>query len=174
MVLDIPVRKFIGMMEHDGSKEPYESLPGQKAGFHEQECIEVLQRLGYACTPIEIVPQMMPVSGGPIRPIWFLPEQVTDSQEDGNWQRWVNHLEGTHGVITGVKRFLEVNKVLGHAVAWNREVYDPQGRGFIYSLEKFNDYGFVPRVYWKIQEIIDGRAAKNGSLNTCTGATEKV
>lgn len=145
MILHIPVEEFIEMIGHDGSAEPYEDLPGQKAGFHEQECIEVLQQLGYACTPIEIVPQIMPTPDGPIRPIWFSPEQA--ESEYWNWQRFIHHLKDTHGVITGVKEY--TSKVIGHAVAWNSVVYDPQG--YTYSIENAHHYSFIPRVYWKIQ-----------------------
>lgn len=174
MVLDISVEKFIRMIGHDGSDKPYEDYPGQKAGFHEQECIEVLQRLGYACTPIEIVPQLTPVVGGPLRPIWFFPEKLTGDPEDWNWQRFIRHLKGTRGVITGAKKRIDSSEMLGHAVAWDGLVHDPQGRGFTYTIEEAHNYGFIPRGYWKIQEIINGRSTKNGSFNTCAEETEKI
>lgn len=153
MALDIPVGEFIKMIGHDGSEQPYEDLPGQKAGFHEQECIEALQQLGYACTPIEIVPQMMPAPGGPIRPIWFPPIQFPTGPE-GNWRRFIQHLKETRGVITGAKKYK--NKMIGHAVAWNNVIYDPQGDGFIYAIEEAYNFSFTPRTYWKIQEVRNG------------------
>lgn len=152
MAIGIPVEKLIKMIGHDGSDEPYDELPGQKAGFHEQECIEVLQRLGYACTPIEIVPQMMPALRGPIRPIWFPLKQLTAAPEDWNWQRFIRHLKDTRGVITGVTK--RANGVIGHAVAWKGVIYDP--RGYMYTIEEAGNYNFVPRTYWKIQETMNG------------------
>ena len=151
MVLDLPVEEFIKMIGHDGSAEPYPAYPGQKAGFHEQECIEVVQQLGYACTPIEIVPQMMPMPGGPIRPIWF---PGTDSdREENNWQRFKRHLTDTYGVITGLRQRAS-GAVIGHAVAWDgKNIDDSQGEGSLYSLEEVSDFGFTPRVCWKIQEV---------------------
>ncbi len=179
MVLDIPVKKFIEMIGHDGSAKPYEGYSDQIAGFHEQECIEVLQQLGYACTPIEIIPQIMPVPGGPIRPVWFLPERLTGDPEDvtllnWNWQRFICHLKGTRGVITGAKKRIDSDEMLGHAVAWDGLIHDPQGKGFTYTIEEAHNYGFIPRGYWKIQEIINGRSTKNGSFNTCAEETEKI
>jgi len=158
MALDVPVERFIKMIGHDGSAEPYENLPGQKAGFHEQECIEVLLQFAAACTPIEIVPQMVPMPGGPIRPIWFFPEQLKANPEDWNWQRFKRHLKGTHGVITGARGYPWGGKLMGHAVAWNgREslpmIYDPRGKGYVYPIEAAHAHGFKPRVYWKIQEM---------------------
>ncbi len=167
MALDMAVEKFIDTIGHDGSDEPYAGLPGQKAGFHEQECIEVCQQFGYACTPIEIVPQMMPVPDGPVRQIWFRPEQRLTE----NWARFRRHLEGTRGVLTGVKKRLNedaVGHTLGHAVAWNGMIYDPQGKGFIYLFENAYQFGFVPRTYWKIQEVMNGRGREDGSFNTST------
>ena len=139
------------MIGHDGSAEPYTAYPGQKAGFHEQECIEVAQQLGYACTLIEIVPQMMPMPVGPIRPIWF---PGTDSdREENNWRRFKRHLTTTYGVITGLKQRAS-GEMIGHAVAWDgNNIYDSQGSGWIYSLEKASDFRFTPRNYWKIQEV---------------------
>jgi len=151
MVTDLSVKKFIEMIGHDGSAEPYKDFPGLKAGFHEQECIEVLQQLGYSCTPIEIVPQMIPVPGVPVRPIWF---PSTDNPEDGNRWRWVRHLRGTRGVITGARKRINDDKILGHAVAWDgMTIYDPQGKGLEYTLDQIDDYGFMPRVYWKVRAI---------------------
>lgn len=161
MAINISVEKFIEKIGHDGSAKPYKEYPDHKAGFHEQECIEVLQQLGYACTPIEIVPQLMPVLGGPIRPIWFLPERLTGDPEDAtllnwNWQRFIRHLEGSQGVITGTKKRINSKEALGHAVAWGGKVYDPQGKGFIYAIEEASNYGFIPRGYWKIEETVNG------------------
>lgn len=174
MVLNIPVKKFIRMIGHDGSDEPYELFPGQKAGFHEQECIEVLQRLGYACTVIEIVPQLMPGPGGPVRPIWFPSKKLTGDPEDWNWERFIHHLKGTRGVITGAKKRIDSDEWLGHAVAWDGLIHDSQGRGFTYPIEKAHDYGFTPRNYWKVQEITNGRSSKNGSFNTWAEETKKI
>jgi hypothetical protein len=150
MAIHLSVLKFIEMIGHDGSAEPYEDFPGLKAGFHEQECIEVLQWRGFSCTPIEIVPQMTPAPGVPVRPVWFPPGH---SSEDGNRQRFICHLRESRGVITGMKKYINNDKMIGHSVAWDGMIYDPQGKGFVYTLEQMGDYGFMPRVYWKVQEI---------------------
>jgi hypothetical protein len=151
MVLDITVEELTQLIGHTGSAELYDTLPGQKAGFHEQECIEAAQLLGYACTPTEVVPQMMPYPGGPIRSIWF-PGTESD-REENNWRRFKRHLTNTCGVITGLSQRTS-SGVVGHAVAWDGDnIYDSRGEGFIYSLEEASDFGFTPRTYWKIQEV---------------------
>jgi hypothetical protein len=153
MVLDLSVEEFTELIGHDGSAEPYVNLPGQKAGFHEQECIEVAQQLGYACTPIEIVPQMMPMPGGPVRPIWF--PGTEEDREENNWRRFIRHLTNTYGVITGMRQRINNGGMVGHAVAWDGEnIYDPQGVGFLYYINEASDFGFTPRTYWKIQEVV--------------------
>jgi len=153
MVIDLPVKKFIKMIGHDGSDEPYEDFPGLKAGFHEQECIEVLQQQGYSCTPIEIVPQMIAAPGAPVRPVWFPPSCSPSLKKTGNWLRFTRHLEGTRGVITGAKKRINDDEIRGHAVAWDGIIHDPQGKGFGYTLGQMDDYGFMPRVYWKVQGV---------------------
>jgi len=153
MVVDLTLKEFTDRIGHDGSNEPYEEIPGMKGGFHTQECIEVLQEMGLACTPIEIVPQMRPTPDGPTCPIWFSPEHLTADPEDWNWQRLKRHLNCSSGVITGINRKTN-NEIIGHAVAWNgREavIYDPLG--YNYSIDQAGYYGFTPQTYWKVQKI---------------------
>jgi hypothetical protein len=156
MAIDIPVAEFIEDIGHDGGAEPYPSLD-TKAGFHEQECIDVLQRRGFACTPVEIVPQMVPFDRGPARQIWFGGQRPGLSPEDCNWERFLTHLQGTCGVLTGVKKKINSNSFIGHAVAWfDGMIHDPQGSGYIYSIDDAPNYGYIPRAYWKIQEVTNG------------------
>jgi hypothetical protein len=156
MAIDIPVAEFIEDIGHDGGAEPYSSLD-TKAGFHEQECIDVLQRRGFACTPVEIVPQMVPFERGPARQIWFGGQRPGLSPEDCNWERFLTHLQGTCGVLTGVKKKINSNSFIGHAVAWfDGMIHDPQGSGYIYSIDDAPNYGYIPRAYWKIQEVTNG------------------
>jgi len=164
MVVKVPIEQFIKLLGHDGSAKPYPEMPEQVAGFHEQECIEVLQHLGFACTPIEIVPQMVPLPGGPVRQIWF-PAKNTPIQntsnciefsklKGGNRERFYRHIKMTTGVFTGIKHGHRRARPIGHAVAWDGEkVYDPQGDGLMYPFYNMNDYGFTPHTYWKVQKI---------------------
>jgi len=153
MVLGMDPEEFIKQIGHDGSDEPYrrESL---KAGFHEQECIEVLQRWGYACTPIEIMPRISPHSDGwDARSIFFGGGGTQD-----NWDRLLYHLEYYCGVLTGLYT-PPARAEVGHAVAWDfdtRMIYDPIAGGLIYSLEDAHKYGFTPGCFWKVQNVIHG------------------
>lgn len=152
-VLNYKCSWFIDQIGHDGSDEPYD-IPGVKRGFHQQECIEVLQRLGYACTSIEVVPQIQPFAGGPIRQIWF-PGEGTEQQR--NDSRFALHLKGTVGVLTGLVLPGEGRMAIGHAVAWcgkRRLVFDNRKNiPSVYPLSMSARYGFTPNTYWKIQRI---------------------
>lgn len=140
MAIDHTPEWFIEEIGHDGSDEPY-AKPGLKAGFHEQECIEVLQRWGYACTPIEIGPMISPHHDlHDARHIYF------GSEMTANWERLLRHLKGAQGVLTGVY------KNTGHAVAWDgAEIYDPMWR--CYLLEDAHKHGYTPICFWKVQDV---------------------
>lgn len=146
MALDLATHDFIRLIGHDGRAEPYK-LPGLKAGFHEQECIEAAQSLGYACTPVEILPCITPnADGSETRCIYF-------GDEDGNWARFLHHLHEADGVITGV--YTGGVQLRGHAVAWShleRMIYDPKG-GRTYDLDGSKVNHFLPRCFWKIQKV---------------------
>jgi hypothetical protein len=151
MVVDMPVSRFIQQIGHPGAEEPYD-IKGLKAGFHEQECIDVIQRLGYACTPIEIVPTISPhPDGRDGRPIFF------GLGESDNWERLLRHMADTSGVLTGIYKKLDrPTQVIGHAVAWDhveKKIYDPNFKGQIYAFTESYNYGFVPRCFWKLQRV---------------------
>ncbi len=145
---------FMGQIGHDGSEEPYHNLLGVKQGFHQQECIEVLQKLGYSCTPIELVPQIQPSVGGPIRQIWF---PGGGMQEQNNRDRFAWHLRGTQGVLTGVVMQGNNQPALGHAVAWFGTVRlirdNRRDIPTTYAFEDASKYNFIPNTYWKVQRI---------------------
>jgi len=150
MVVNKPVVWFIRQIGHPGAEEPY-GVKGLKAGFHEQECIDVVQELGFSCTPIEIHPTISPhPDGKDARPIFF------GNNEAANWDRLLKHLYQTRGVLTGIYRKpSQPEKIIGHAVAWDnadRQVYDPN-QGRVYQLSEAYNYGFIPRCFWKVQKV---------------------
>ena len=148
MVIGRPPAWLIEQIGHDGSAEPYKDK-SLKAGFHEQECIEILQDLSYSCTPIEALPTITPaLDGHEVRPIYF------GGGVAGNWVRFLRHLDGACGVLTGTyTRPGEGNCVRGHAVAWDGvEIHDPIGPR-IYPLEDAHKYGFTPGCFWKVQDV---------------------
>lgn len=148
MVIDKTPEWMIEQIGHDGSDEPYQA-PWLKAGFHEQECVEVVQLLGYACTPIEALPTIAPaLDGREVRPVYFGGAPV------GNWERFLRHLSGTCGVLTGTyTKPGEPNCVRGHAVAWDGSmVHDPIGPR-CYPFEEAAKYGFTPGCFWKVQDV---------------------
>jgi len=140
---------MIRQIGHDGSSTPYKDKEF-RAGFHEQECIEVLQRFGYACTPIEAVPAISPTGSlDEYRLIYFGEDEMVS-----NIERFKRHLEGSCGVLTGV--YIRGAKTVGHAVAWDgaeQQIYDPNLGGRVYPFEDASKFGFTPRCYWKVQYV---------------------
>ena len=173
-VIDRSLPWLIDQIGHDGSDEPY-MLPGVHSGFHQQECIEVLQKLGYACTPIEVVPQIQPYAGGPVRQIWF---PGLGTQEQRNDDRFAQHLKGTVGVLTGLVLPGGQQLAIGHAVAWcgkRRLIFDSRKNiPTVYPLSMCGTYGFTPNTYWKVQRIHNVRTTKNGPLNSSAAIPEEV
>jgi hypothetical protein len=139
---------FIQTIGHDGSAEPYKDK-SFKAGFHAQECIEVLEDLSYSCTPIEIVPQISPhADGHDARAIFF------GDEEQGNWDRLLRHLEKSSGVLTGM--YDAARGPVGHAVAWDCDtwtIYDPIAGGRVYTLDEAVAYRFTLGCFWKVQNV---------------------
>lgn len=153
MVMNLEPKVVIWYIGHDGSDEPYDR-EGLKAGFHEQECIEVASRFGYACTPIEAVPTISPYLGlgtQDARSIYF-GKELAD-----NWVRFLRHLDGTCGVLTGTYTFPgDSAPIRGHAVAWDgvttQKIHDPIGPR-CYPFEDAAKYGFTPGCFWKVQYV---------------------
>ena len=152
MAVNKPVTWFIQEIGHPGAEEPY-GVKGLKAGFHEQECIEVIQRMGLTCTPIELYPTISPhPDGSDAKPIFF------GMGESDNWERMLRHMNEDTGVFTGIyKRPKKKPEFIGHATAWDCEkklIYDPiMGRTFPFI--HMRDYNFYPRCFWKIQRVLN-------------------
>jgi len=142
MACGIPFAVFIDMLGHDGGDLPYTNKLF-KAGFHPQECIEVVQRLSWSCTPIELFPQITP-DNIEQRNILF------NGDESGNWARFLLHLNNCkNGVIEGTTNKQGI--IIGHAVAWDGcHVYDP--KGVIYSFSEHQNLNFYPKVLWKLKK----------------------
>ncbi len=148
MVIGQTPEWLIEQIGHDGSEEPYADK-SFKAGFHEQECIEVLEGLNYACTPIEILPRISPhVDGHDARTLYF------GTGEQGNWDRLLHHLKQADGVLTGL--YSNQRGQVGHAAAWDCDtetVYDPIAGGRLYSLTEADDNIFTLGCFWKVQDV---------------------
>jgi hypothetical protein len=140
MACDVPWIVFLTMIGHNGDACPY-SDPSIRVGFHVQECIEVAQKMGWSCTPIELFPVSTPGNGEEFT-IFF-------GGPDGNWARFLQHLGSCKaGVIEGCCKRKDGGEV-GHAVAWDgTHIYDPKGK--IYSFSEHEENNFYPRVLWKL------------------------
>ncbi len=102
MALGITYDQLIKSIGHDGQKIIFPDLPdpGKRQGFHIQEVVDVAIKMGIAVTPIEALPYSTP-DGQKVYGVNF------------KIKRFQNHLIGSRGVITGMK------KKWRHAVYWD-------------------------------------------------------
>jgi len=142
--LGIPVANLIDKIGHTESH-----------GFHVQECIEVAVNLGFACTPIELVPQALLTPTSQPRAVWFPQYKLSSDlsldwgDKSGNVLRLYTHMRGNEGVLTG-----QVTSGIGHAVNWhNNEIWDTRERGFAYKFGECDANGFHPQCFWKVQKV---------------------
>ena len=124
--------EFIG---HDGSEIIYPGLkdPANRKGFHIQEILDAVMRLGYGLIPIEA------------RPVQIILENHTDYYEvPVGVERFYNHLKDHNGIIIGKNP-----SGLYHAVAWvDNKIIDPIGR--IYGLDSCK---FDIKIFWRLVKI---------------------
>lgn len=147
MALDVPVEEFIRLIGHDGSEIVCPSLaePAGRRGFHEQECVSAALALGFACTPIELIPNSA-FLGGHTRPIEFPPGT---QNFDGNRDRFAKHVDRSRGVLTGMGRSTR------HAVAYDRGLICNPDNGTMYcfSFEDCEARSFYPSSLWRVDRI---------------------
>ena len=134
MVTDISIEELTTLIGHDGSAivNPDLPSPANRKGFHNQEIIDAVLRLGFAVTPIH---------PHPIQTVYGYDEYVLPFDE----QRFHNHLKCCDGMLCGKAR------KYWHAVAWDHssgKIYDPQGR--IYSLD---DCKISIEIFWRFDKI---------------------
>lgn len=154
MALDVAVDYLMTVIGHDGSAIQFVGLPepGCRRGHHIQECIEVCLRRGFSVTPVELFPAIRPTpqplpppgTSGSLTIHCDHPVMFGDTW-NGNWSRFVHHLETSRGVITGQGR------ATGHAVAYDHgRIYDPDGREYDYSREACEARGFFTQYLWRL------------------------
>jgi hypothetical protein len=141
MVLNVSVHDFIRHIGHDGSEISWPSLPEPacRRGFHIQECIELVDRLGFTVTPFEMLPRHAPAFVVPALTIYY------GGSEQTAFERIAAIVKRGQGVITGH------NNTIGHAVAYDHGIiYDPNGSWYKYGeCEKHNFIGYCA---WEIYE----------------------
>ncbi len=133
--LDISFSEFIERVGHDGSEQVYKDLKFRR-GFHVQECIDIAERMGVTCVPIEHHYASTP-TGLETYLIGTLEEQS---------QRFSRYLDETpRGVLQGV-RLNSKQQTIGHACAWvGDRVYDSNTSGN-WQKTKSSPYKFQDRL----------------------------
>ncbi len=138
--LDVAVLDFIRHIGHDGSEIIWPTLtePSSRRGFHIQECLDLLYRLGRTAMPFEAIPTHTPAFTVPSVPVLF------GGSEQSAMERFKRIVYQTHGVITGIS-------LVGHAVAYDHgTICDPNGDIYHYSPEICEAKGFICTCAWSI------------------------
>lgn len=143
--IDEELGNFLTLLGHDGSQRPYtgkyQSMP---AGFHTQECIDALLKLGWAATPILYRPEIQACVGGPIRDVFLNPDD-----------RFWAHTSAARGFIIGSLYPDESHPApRGHAMSVSYgDFYDPRGRGNWYSAGGSLLKDFNPHTFYRLEEL---------------------
>lgn len=137
--IDYPVEEIIRKLGHDGSEMPYEGeFADYRAGWHVDELIDVLDRLGWSATPFQYAPCVVPQPEAPPRMVF-----------EDNDTRFFHHLKGSIGFILGYLKMEE--EIIGHAVTNNDEkIIDPRGQNSSYMAQDMHLFLFIPTTYFKV------------------------
>lgn len=138
MVLEMSLERMLDRIGHDGSEIIYPDLPEPRCrrSFHVQECLQVLDALGYAATAFDAIGML-----------------VTDDvhqTEISFATDFENHLQTSNGVIMGQGCH---NR---HAVAIaDKMIYDPNGYEYDWDslIDHINRGVFIPQTFYKVKEI---------------------
>jgi hypothetical protein len=134
----MPVADLVERIGHDGSDLPYEGdFAEYRAGFHVDELLEVLEDLGWAATPFQYAPCVVPQPEAPPRYIYEDPDT-----------RFLDHVMMSKGFILG---YLMKDDLTGHAVTNIKgTIIDPRGQNSTYMVQDMHLYSFVPTTYFKV------------------------
>ena len=138
-VIGMAVEEFIDLIGHDGRTFPYgPPYHNKMRGFHTQECIKVLIDQGWAATPIEYRPSLIPAEG-----------QAGISVDSCSEMLFHDMLACSKGFICG-----ELH-CMGHAVAnFKGTIVDPRNvfANKIYTAHEMHTYNFEPLVYFRVDK----------------------
>jgi hypothetical protein len=120
-----PVNTLICLIGHDGGHIQWPQFPEPKRrrGFHHQECVQAVWRIGFAVTQFELRPRY-------VSDLSAIPLEVPLTKDV--FDRLIAE---TRGVLTGCTRRC------GHAVAYDHgHICDPRGLAYRYSDSQSNDF----------------------------------
>jgi hypothetical protein len=144
MACNVPFKYFITLLGHDGDARPYKDK-SKRRGFHIQECIDVVWKLGFNCTPIELFPAMTYEIGAEVFPVRF------GESDNANLARFMRYLQTNKRVVIEGLRSINGIKI-GHATAWDGSlIHDPSGR--TYTFEDSLRNNFNPHTIWILTEV---------------------
>lgn len=149
MALDIDVEDFFRLAGHDGGEIIFPELPEpqRRRGFHFSEAVWVAIQLGFAATPLEILPAIAPSQPLPNRP----PVQVsyTPFGVSFNHTVFASLITSSAGVLEGM-----TSKGNWHAVAFDvGTIHDPDGPTYPYTLQECEKRGFFHSRLWQVRRV---------------------
>jgi hypothetical protein len=159
MALDIPVEAFMALLGKGSEIIAFPGLPVPYCyrGYHIQEMILFALARGYAVTPVELVPLVLPPAA--LHPNTRQPYEAATvfhgETEESNRDIFNKIILTCRGVLEGVLAPLP-SKLLqrGHAVAFERGViFDPSSDAFMYSVRECEARHFYANCAWRIDKM---------------------
>ncbi len=137
MALRVPVQQLIEELGHDGGEIIFPDLPEPmcRRGFHSQELILAAWRHDFACTPLELFPQIQSNCGQHTYRVGM--------EDHLCWARFIAAIQVTFGVLQGPGRHCL------HSVNYRHgQIWDPDGYQYPYSREACEGRSFAGNTLW--------------------------
>jgi hypothetical protein len=158
MVLDVPAEILLEQIGDQWKTLAFPDLPVPSCwrGIHIQELILIALRLGYAVTPVELMPQTTPPQA--INPKTRVAYQnivvFHGADESTNWDIFRNVVMTCRGVLVGIKTRPPTRFQCGHAVAFEKGViFDPSSEVYMYSVQQCEARRFYANYAWRFDRI---------------------
>ena len=158
MALDMPAETLLERIGNRWKTLAFPDLPVPFCwrGIHIQELILVALGLGFAVTPVELLPQTEPPK--PINPRTRVAYQNVvvfhGSDESANWDIFRNTVMTCSGVLTGTKSPPMTRFLRGHAVAFEKGViFDPSSEAYMYSVQQCEARNFYANYAWRFDKM---------------------
>lgn len=161
MALEITTQDFYKVAGHDGSEVVFPWLvdPLCRKGFHIQEAVHVARQLGFACTPMELMPQTRAAHGpdpnlydkyqlqaGEVIQVRYENHQYLHY----NWDLFTHLINDGRGVIE-----CQTSKGNWHAVAYDLgHIFNPDGKAFPYSRTDCEMRGLFTTRLWTVDKCL--------------------
>lgn len=158
MALGMPAEDLLARLGDRWKTLAFPDLPVPYCwrGIHIQELILVALEMGYAVTPVELLPQTSPAQA--LNPVTRKPYRDVivfhGATEEANWEIFHDVIRTCFGVITGQIAPSMTRFQRHHAVAFDTgTIYDPSTDAFLYSVKQCESRNFYSSIAWRFDRM---------------------